>query len=122
MACKQGALLQLNPVSRMSAVPFPDDDAIDPSIQCNRCEAICCRLTVLVMPDDPTPEYWIDHDELGMEVMRRLDDGWCAALDRDAMCCSIYSLRPQICRDFDMGGRDCRSERANSRGIAITVR
>lgn len=106
----------------MPVVTPIDEDVIDPSIQCNRCDAICCRLTVLVMPDDPTPEYWIDEDDHGMEVMRRLDDGWCAALDRDAMCCSIYSLRPQICRDFDMGGRDCRSERANSKIIPILLR
>jgi len=40
------------------------------------------------------------------------DDGWCAALDRDHLRCSIYELRPTICRGFDMGGYDCREERA----------
>ena len=94
---------------------------IDPSIQCSRCEAVCCRLTVYVMSDDPTPAYLIDQDEHGMDVMRRLDDGWCTALDRDRMCCSIYELRPQVCRDFDMGGNDCRQVRANDRALAITV-
>lgn len=91
-----------------------DDDDIDPSVQCDRCEALCCRLTVLVMPDDPVPDYYVDHNEYGMEKMRQLDDGWCAALDRERMCCSIYALRPQICRDFDMGGFGCREERANN--------
>ncbi|MEO7935542.1 MAG: YkgJ family cysteine cluster protein [Dokdonella sp.] len=94
---------------------------IDPSIQCSRCEAVCCRLTVYVMSDDPTPAYLIDQDEHGMDVMRRLDDGWCTALDRDRMCCSIYELRPQVCRDFDMGGGDCRQVRANDRELAIAV-
>jgi len=28
------------------------------------------------------------------------------------MCCSIYEQRPTICRGFDMGGYDCREERA----------
>jgi Fe-S-cluster containining protein len=93
------------------------NDHIDPTIQCGRCQALCCRLTVVVMPDDLTPEYWIDQDESGMEVMRRLDDGWCAALDRERMQCSIYEVRPQICRDFRMGGYDCRSERDTEKNI-----
>ncbi|HET9032515.1 MAG TPA: YkgJ family cysteine cluster protein [Dokdonella sp.] len=94
---------------------------IDPSIQCSACEATCCRLTVYVMADDPTPEHLIDQDENGMDVMRRLDDGWCTALDRDTMRCTIYSLRPQVCRDFDMGGHDCRNVRENDRLLSIAV-
>ena len=94
---------------------------IDPAIHCSRCEAVCCRLTVYVMADDPTPAWLLDQDEHGMDVMRRLDDGWCAALDRKTMRCSIYTLRPQVCRDFDMGGADCRQVRANDRQLAIAV-
>lgn len=99
-----------------------DAPDIDASIRCNQCEAMCCRLTVYVMSDDPTPEYLVDQDENGMDVMRRMDDGWCTALDRDRMCCSIYALRPQVCRDFDMGGLDCREVRAHERLIPISVR
>ncbi|WP_287813600.1 YkgJ family cysteine cluster protein, partial [Pseudomonas sp.] len=44
-------------------------------------------------------------------TMARLDDGWCAALDRRTMSCSIYRQRPLICREFDMGGSDCLEER-----------
>ena len=98
-----------------------NDLSIDPSIQCSRCEATCCRLAVYVMSDDPTPEYMIDQDEHGMDVMRRLDDGWCTALDRDTMRCTIYTQRPQVCRDFEMGGADCRQVRANDRKLAIAV-
>ena len=105
----------------MNAQSPVDDDAIDPAIRCDRCEATCCRLTVYVMADDPTPDYLIDQDEYGMDVMRRLDDGWCTALDRDSMRCTIYPLRPQVCRDFDMGGGDCRNVRANDRRLAIAV-
>lgn len=94
---------------------------IDPSVHCGACEATCCRLTVYVMSDDPTPEYLVDQDEHGMDVMRRRDDGWCTALDRDTMRCTIYALRPQVCRDFDMGGQDCRNVRANDRRLAIAV-
>lgn len=44
--------------------------------------------------------------------MRQLDDGWCAALDRSTMLCSIYEQRPWICREFEMGGYECLTERA----------
>ena len=121
MACeRQGQAMKLIAGSRSAS---SDDEApdIDPAIRCSRCEATCCRLTVHVMSDDPTPDYFIDQDEYGMDVMRRLDDGWCTALDRATMRCTIYSMRPLVCRDFDMGGRDCREVRADERGLAITV-
>ena len=105
----------------MHADHAPDFETIDPSIQCSRCEAVCCRLTVHVMADDPTPEYLIDRDEYGMEIMRRRDDGWCTALDRESMRCTIYALRPQVCRDFAMGGGDCRRVRENDRRLSIAV-
>lgn len=89
-----------------------DAERIDPGVQCARCQAVCCRLTVPVMPDDPTPARYIARDAHGMEMMARGDDGWCVALDRDTMRCGIYALRPQVCRDFRMGGGDCRAERA----------
>lgn len=43
--------------------------------------------------------------------MARLDDGWCAALDRNTMKCTIYEKRPMICREFEMGGYECIAER-----------
>ena len=46
--------------------------------------------------------------------MERLEDGWCAALDRNTMMCMIYEKRPWICREFEMGGYECISERAAS--------
>lgn len=39
--------------------------------------------------------------------MARLDDGWCAALDRETMRCAIYDSHPSICRGFKMGGDEC---------------
>lgn len=44
--------------------------------------------------------------------MARLDDGWCAALDRDTMLCGIYERRPTVCRDYRVGGSDCIAERS----------
>lgn len=122
MACERAWQAGLIGESMQGTSDSQDGPAdIDPSIQCSRCEATCCRLTVYVMSDDPTPTYLIDQDEYGMDVMRRLEDGWCTALDRETMRCSIYSLRPQVCRDFDMGGPDCRQVRANDRLLAIAV-
>jgi Fe-S-cluster containining protein len=56
-----------------------------------------------------------------MEVMRRHDDGWCAALDRDSLRCTIHARRPQVCRDFAMGGGDCRDERERWRRVAASL-
>jgi Fe-S-cluster containining protein len=81
-------------------------------IHCRRCEAVCCRLPVLLLPGDRPPPRYVDVDSHGLAVMARGEDGWCLALDRAAMSCGIYPDRPQICRDFAMAGPDCRSERA----------
>jgi Fe-S-cluster containining protein len=43
--------------------------------------------------------------------MKREDDGWCVALDRKTMLCSIYDMRPLICREYQVGDYDCVSER-----------
>jgi Fe-S-cluster containining protein len=47
-----------------------------------------------------------------MPQMRRLDDGWCIALNRTEMNCGIYDRRPLPCRLFEMGGPDCLAVRA----------
>ena len=57
----------------------------------------------MLITDTGVPQRFIDTDDWGGEVMLRLDDGWCAALDRDTMMCTIYELRPLICREFEMG-------------------
>jgi Fe-S-cluster containining protein len=43
--------------------------------------------------------------------MSRLDDGWCAALNRDTLRCRIYPERPLLCREYSTGGEDCLIER-----------
>lgn len=92
-----------------------DDDRIDPSVACDRCEAVCCRLTVVVMPDDDVPREFLARDPGGMQVMARGEDGWCAALDRTQMRCGIYERRPDVCRRFTMGGGYCRAVREDFR-------
>lgn len=81
-------------------------------VSCASCEACCCRLEVLLMGDDDVPQALTREDAWGATVMRRLEDGWCAALDRNTMRCSIYERRPQLCRDYPEGGDDCRLERS----------
>ncbi len=110
----------------MSTEPQPDDDWIDPSVQCSACDAVCCRLTVLVMPEDDVPRHLVVRDPHGLEVMAHGEDGWCIALDHQHMRCGIYAQRPGICRKFAMGGGYCRAERATYRehmakGIPLTL-
>lgn len=80
-------------------------------VTCASCEACCCRLEVLLITDTGVPKNFVGTDEWGRMVMGRLDDGWCSALDRDTMLCSIYQKRPWVCREFEMGGYECNSER-----------
>jgi Fe-S-cluster containining protein len=89
-----------------------DATVVDNAINCANCAAICCRSEVLLLTETGVPARFIDTDAWGGSVMLRLDDGWCAALDRNTMLCTIYENRPLICRDFEMGASDCIAERA----------
>ena len=64
------------------------------------------------MAEDDVPAEMSMVDRWGGWIMRRLDDGWCAALDRRTMLCTIYARRPSVCRDYQLGGSDCMQERA----------
>ena len=92
------------------------------TVSCSDCAAVCCQLKVLLIAGDDPPQHFIDVDEHGSEIMGKADDGWCAALDRDTMRCTIYARRPFVCREFAMGGADCHDERDNWRRIAVSLR
>jgi Fe-S-cluster containining protein len=81
-------------------------------VTCASCRACCCKLEVMLMGEDDVPMSLVETDRWGGQVMKRLDDGWCAALDRATMLCRIYAQRPTICRDYQVGGTDCLSERS----------
>jgi uncharacterized protein len=108
-------------------VSAADDDAGRDDL-CSHCEAVCCRLTVVLMPDDRIPPWLVAEDDNGPDTMARGDDGWCVALDRQTMRCTIYEQRPAICRSFAMGGPYCLDERAewaashSNRGIPFVWR
>lgn len=78
---------------------------------CAHCAAVCCRLIVVVEAADGIPEHLTTRTETGLRVMTRAADGWCVALDRERMACSIYADRPDGCRRFVMAGPYCRAVR-----------
>jgi Fe-S-cluster containining protein len=84
-------------------------------VTCSTCAACCCRLEVMLITDTGVPEAFIAFDRWGGGSMLRLDDGWCAALDRDTMLCTIYEKRPLICREFATGSDECLAERTAGR-------
>ncbi|MBA1265185.1 YkgJ family cysteine cluster protein [Stutzerimonas stutzeri] len=98
----------------MSNPLIPHRQLSDNRLSCSTCAACCCRLEVMLISDTGVPQRFIDVDAWGGQVMRRLDDGWCAALDRDSMRCTIYERRPLICREFELGSEDCLDERKGS--------
>jgi Fe-S-cluster containining protein len=113
------------PVGQSIAMPTSTTDAApgrSPAVSCSNCPAICCQLKVILIAGDDPPQHFIDLDEDGQEIMGKGDDGWCAALDREAMRCSIYERRPFVCREFAMGGGDCIDEREKWRRIAVSLR
>lgn len=90
----------------IKVINLPND-----KITCSTCKANCCRLEVMLITETGVPEKYIALDNWGGMSMARLDDGWCAALDRETMLCSIYDKRPWICREFEMGSYECLAER-----------
>jgi len=71
------------------------------------------------MSEDDVPLRLTVEDRWGGRVMARSDDGWCAALERDTMRCGIYGSRPAICRDYEVGGSDCISERSKEAAVIV---
>jgi Fe-S-cluster containining protein len=82
---------------------------------CGRCDAVCCRLTVVLQPEDRIPEHYTTRTAEGLHVMARDAEGWCVAIDGARMQCGIYETRPQVCRRFVMAGPYCREVQADSR-------
>ncbi|MEN0678911.1 YkgJ family cysteine cluster protein [Plesiomonas shigelloides] len=86
-------------------------------ILCSNCQACCCKLEVMIISDTGVPRHHIAVDKWGGETMRRLEDGWCSALDRETLLCTIYENRPWICHQFEMGSYECQEERKNMQKI-----
>lgn len=84
----------------------------DPEVTCRSCQACCCRLEVLLINDNGVPDHFVEINQWGGASMARLEDGWCAALNRNTLQCMIYAHRPRNCREFAMAGSECIAERA----------
>lgn len=85
----------------------------DTKVTCANCQAACCRLDAMLFNDTEVPDKYTTINKRGDRSMARLEDGWCAALDRKSMKCTIYEKRPWICREFEMGEHECLSARAD---------
>ena len=94
------------------SIPLHLQGGVDATVSCSRCDAVCCRLIVVVMPEDRVPRHLVERNAHGVEVMAQNEDGWCVAVDPLRLCCSIYEQRPAICRKFAMGSPYCVDERA----------
>ena len=97
-----------------------------PVASCSACDAVCCRLTVVLSDADAIPDYLTDYTAAGLHVMARDEEGWCVAIDGARMQCSIYETRPQVCRRFVMSGPYCNDIQAdyrdrNARGIPLQL-
>jgi Fe-S-cluster containining protein len=66
----------------------------------------------MLITDTGVPREHIKIDQWGAETMARLGDGWCSALDRSTLLCTIYENRPWICREFETGSDECKVERS----------
>lgn len=70
------------------------------------------------MGEDDVPLELTEVDRWGGQIMARLEDGWCAALDRDTMLCRVYERRPAVCREFRVGESECIAERSTDPLVA----
>ena len=95
-------------------------------VSCRNCDAVCCRLTVVLQPEDRIPGHLTAYTDAGLHVMARDEDGWCVAVDPANGMCSIYEGRPDVCRRFAEAGPYCRSIRSEhadrlARGIPLAL-
>ncbi|MBM7129011.1 YkgJ family cysteine cluster protein [Dyella mobilis] len=96
-------------------------------VHCASCDAVCCRLVVFLESGDDVPAHFVTQHPKGRDVMAHGEDGWCVALDRTRMCCSIYENRPAVCRRFVRGGSYCNAirtdyAREHDRAIKMVVK
>jgi uncharacterized protein len=81
------------------------DDALPACAGCGK----CCHLVVELAPgDDRVPAELVVERE-GTWCMDQRGNGACVALDPVTRLCTIYELRPQVCRDFARGSAICRN-------------
>ncbi len=86
---------------------------INLNVRCTTCLALCCRLEVRLIEEDDfkVPQHLTKKTDSLYTVMKLSSDGFCSALDSQTMRCTIYNIRPSICREYEAGDYDCLNER-----------
>jgi Fe-S-cluster containining protein len=81
---------------------------------CFGCGACCRGLRVKVSSKDIArglPEkvtrLTIDNRGFYVRLMKQTEDKRCRALDPDTSLCTVYEVRPDVCREFERGGDMC---------------
>ena len=88
----------------MRAIPSDPHADLPACAGCAR----CCHLTVELQPGvDVIPEHLVAV-HAGVWLMDQRGDGACVALDPASRLCTIYEIRPAVCRQFDRGAALCR--------------
>src|SRR3546814_12690467 len=86
-------------------------EGIDPTVSCGNCDAVCCRLTVILMPEDRVPRHLTTRTAHGLEIMPRDEEGWCVAVDPNHICYSISHQRSARFPKFAIGSEYVPHER-----------
>ena len=78
---------------------------------CDDCGGACCRyVTINVGAMTPDQQRWAtmrgDLEGLRWHIRSECEHLWKSGR------CAIYSHRPEVCRDFDVGGEYCKDARA----------
>lgn len=90
---------------------IPDKYAVEPAepIDCeNRvalCKAACCRLSVLLAPQD-LAEGIVRWDSRRRYFNAQEPDGYCVHLERPGCRCAVYEARPAACRIYNCRNDD----------------
>jgi Fe-S-cluster containining protein len=69
--------------------------------------------------DHVPEELVVEHD--GVRCMDQRGNGACVALDPVTALCTIYEIRPQVCRDFNRGGNLCREVLARIKPVSTSA-
>ena len=92
---------------------------------CDGCGLCCVGIGSPVLlyqtrPEEPHP---FRPDQLPLELIEEIDRNFrglsrgqepkqqCLWFDADRRCCKHYEWRPQICREYELGGQECLRER-----------
>ncbi len=95
------------------------------TVTCNDCGACCLHLGSPPFcggDDKPPPELWAAIGDYLESPRYSSAERPCFWLDMPTGKCSHYEHRPQVCRDFELGGTSCLQTReAYESVVALTI-